>query len=91
MLSESECAFSFNSSPSLIHSCGSQVGPKVSVLVRARASSISIVTSGASFGPTARVFWPGEYLGPKRANWVLKRGQGERQSAARCAFHCFIS
>lgn len=53
----------------------STVRPTVCMLVRDRASRDSTVTSGASSGlvrasswPTARVFWLGGYLGPKRAN-----------------------
>ncbi len=65
----------------------STAGPKADMLVRARANRVSTVTSGAwsclvgaSLGPTARVFWPAENLGPKRANSGLRSGYEQRRS-----------
>lgn len=66
--------------PPVLISRVSTAGPKAGMLVCARASHVSIVTSGASLGPKARVFWPSEYLVPKRANSGLRSGYEQRQS-----------
>ncbi len=65
----------------------STVGPKAGMLVHARARCVSTVTSGAlscligaSLGPKARVFWPAENLGPKRASSGLRSGYEKRRT-----------